>query len=77
MEFKVEDVRLLDGTQVLSVAVFNKGYSRIIIDDHCWVIMNGEKFSAWIFPEAAKILKHLPIRPDDYKPYQDYLRAAA
>lgn len=53
------------------VAVFNNGNSVIVEDDHCYVIRNwsGTRqrwgWSAWIFPEALKVLASLPDNPDD------------
>lgn len=52
-----------------AVAIFNDGHSMIVVDDHCYVIMNwnGETWvrSAWIFKEALGVLKSLPDDPDD------------
>lgn len=51
-----------------TVAVLNEENTVIVVDDHCYVIKNwnGKEFgrSAWIFPEALKVLKNLPDNPD-------------
>ena len=47
-------------------AQFNKGYSFIILDDGCYQIVNGNKISSHIFPEALEVLKTLPD-PRDIK----------
>ncbi len=60
------------GSQI-SVAQFNKGYSHIVVDDGCWIIMNGRETSSWIFDEAVQVLKQLPNSPSDYKPYTDWV----
>ena len=67
IEFKVE----MHGGST-SVAVFNDGYSRIVIDDNCWVVKNGDNYSEWIFEEAMEVLKQLPNKPNDYKPLLDF-----
>jgi len=46
------------------VAILNDGYSRIVVDDSCYVIKNGEKYSSWIFKEALDVLKLLPNDPN-------------
>ncbi|MDD5589217.1 MAG: hypothetical protein PHP92_04135 [Candidatus Nanoarchaeia archaeon] len=74
MKLKVETIKLNNGDDVISVAEFNEKCSHIIIDDHCWNIINGDKFSSYIFPEAMSILKKLPDSPDKYKPYIKYLK---
>lgn len=49
-----------------AVAILNGGASAIIIDDHCYLVVNRipktDLFrpSAWIFPEALEALKTLP-----------------
>ena len=51
-----------DGTEFETKAIrsFNDGYSHIIIDDGCYQIVNGDKVSSHVFPEALDILKMLP-----------------
>ena len=65
------EIILKNGELVQYYAEFNKGYSHIIIDDGCWVIVNGEDGTAaiyaWIYPEAMENLKLLPNNPKDYK----------
>jgi len=58
---------------ISTVCQFNDGYSHIGIDDHCWLVLNGGKKSAWIFPEAVAILKALPSSPDEYQPWRDFV----
>ena len=71
--FRVEDISMKGGGIAVSVATFNDGYSNIIADDNCWVIVNGGKMSEWIFREAMEVLKQLPNTPSEYKPYINYL----
>jgi len=47
------------------VAEFNKGYSHIAVDDHCYVLLNGGEPSHWLFKEALQVLRRLPENPDD------------
>ena len=71
-EFKVEKIKLKKGNAT-SVAIFNDGYSHIIVDDNCWLIVNGDGISSWIFDEAMEVLKQLPNKPSNYKPYMNYI----
>jgi hypothetical protein len=71
--FKVQKVTLQTGSKITSVVEFNNGYSHIVVDDGCWVVVNGGMFASWIFPKALDILKKLPSNPYDYKPYMDSL----
>ncbi len=48
-----------------SYVQFNDGYSHIIIDGGCYIIINDNKPSAWIFEEALRELKKLPTNPYD------------
>ena len=48
-----------------SYAQFNDGYSHIIIDGGCYIIINNDRPSAWIFEEALQELKKLPENPYD------------
>lgn len=72
-KFEIKEWILSNGAKGISVAELNNGYSHIMIDDGCWVIANGSngnaEFSAWIFPEAKKVLDKLPVSPDDYEPW--------
>lgn len=74
MKLKVKSIKLNSGSEVISVAEFNDKYSNIIVDDHCWCIVNDGRMSNYIFPEAMKILKKLSDSPDKYKPYIKYLK---
>jgi len=62
------EVKSINGST--SFVTFNKGYSHIIVDGGCWVIVNGKNNSAYIFEEAMEALKKLPNKPTDYKPYR-------
>ncbi len=68
---------LENGAEVVAVAEFNDGYSHIIEDDHCWVIVNGRdgeaKSSSHIFDEAMRELRDLPDMPARYRPLTDVL----
>lgn len=61
--------KLTNGEEVHPITTFNKGYSHIIVDDGCYVIVNGDPgklgSSAWIFREALEVLKTLPIDPSE------------
>lgn len=52
-----------------TVAVLNDGNTAIVVDDHCHAIRNwtGEEWgwSSHIFPEASRVLRSLPVLPDD------------
>jgi hypothetical protein len=56
-------ITLRTGVKVTPIATFNDGNSHIIVDDHCYVIVNktGDyyDFSPWIFPKALEVLKGL------------------
>jgi len=59
-------ITLDNGAKVESVAEFNDGNSHIIEDDHCYVLVNRDKddrfaMSPWLFPEALRVLRKLPI----------------
>lgn len=69
---KLKSVRLSSGGIVPAVAEFNNGYSFIVVDDGCWCVVNGNEFSAWVFPEATAVLKQLPDSPDEYGPYREW-----
>lgn len=64
----------LGGSTVIAVACFNKGYSHIAVDDNCWIVVNGDRMSPWIFAEAMEVLKTLPNKPSEYKPLADFRR---
>lgn len=55
-----------------TVAIFNDGFSVIVVDDHCYCVKNRKDddwaFSAWIFREAIDALRDLPDDPDEAKP---------
>lgn len=46
------------------VAELSRGYSHIAVDDHCYVLLNGGRMSAWWFREALDILRTLPENPE-------------
>ena len=78
IKFEIKELR--DGQDV-SVCTLNKGYTHIIDDDHCWVILNGKGtkkqpygVSAWIFPKAMEVLKCLPNCTKDYEPLMLFLQ---
>lgn len=48
------------------VALFNQGYSKIIVDDGCYQIVNGDNISSHIFDEDVEVIKMLP-NPKDLK----------
>ena len=77
IKLKIEDI-IVDndegGYETTSVAEFNGGYSHLIEDDHCWLVVNGGGTSAWIFEEAVEVLKQLPNSPDDYEPLQKHVK---
>lgn len=52
--------------EVFAFAEFNGGYSHIVEDDGCWVVLNGGKPTSHIFPEAMEHLKQLPTDPKDH-----------
>ena len=74
--FETGEIAFPNGSRATYVAKLNKGYSHIIVDDNCWVIVNGEDGqagnSAWIFEEALDALKQLPSNPADYAPYREF-----
>ena len=76
---KMGFIRLANGSRATYVAEFNNKYSHIIVDDNCWVLVNGDdgaaEFSAWIFKEAKEILDQLPVMPSEYKPFVDYINS--
>lgn len=74
----MHEIILDNGEKATSIATLNDGYTDIIVDDGCYVIVNGGihehadpnkkgrgKFSAWIFKEALVVLKTLPENPND------------
>ena len=61
----MKKIKIYTGEYVTPVAEFNDGCSHIIVDDGCYIIVNGEKFSPWIFREALAVLKTLPENPKD------------
>lgn len=64
-------VKTHTGGAVLAVAEFNGGYSRIVVDDGCWAVMNGDRLSPHVFAEAAEELRRLPASPRDYTPWRE------
>jgi hypothetical protein len=74
---KLGFINMESGDKAIYVAEFNNGFSHIIVDDSCWVIVNGydgeAKQSSWIFPEAKEALNKLPNSPLDYMPYIDFV----
>jgi hypothetical protein len=53
-------ITLNNGEVVDTIVTFNNGYSHFIVDDGCYVLINGVARSPWIFPEAFRVLKTLP-----------------
>ena len=68
----LKKVRLHNGGDAIAVAEFNNGYSHVVVDDHCWVVVNGGYPSAHLYREAMAVLKQLPDHPNDYGPYREY-----
>lgn len=53
------------GFEEETIATFNDNNSHIIVNNHCYVIVNRGRdgkydISSWIFPEALEVLKNLP-----------------
>jgi hypothetical protein len=69
----------LRGANAVAVAVaeFNGGYSHIIEDDGCWVVVNGGADEArptpHIFSRAMAELRGLPDNPGHYRPLLEVL----
>ena len=76
---KIGTIRMKSGTEAIFVSEFNEGYSHIIADDGCWVVVNGisgeAMSSAWIFPEAKAELDQLPASPTQHGPYLERIGA--
>jgi len=79
-EYPKWEVKKLTENKHLSLVEFNDGYSHICVDDHCYMVVNGDEesgydYSARIFPEAAQLLKELPDSPDHYEPYKKWMES--
>jgi len=69
MEFKKQEITIEreNGSTYTDTAVasFNNGFSHFIVDDHCYVLVNGNKWAYHLHPEAVEVLKKLPSNPDE------------
>jgi hypothetical protein len=55
---------------VVSVYQFNGGNSHIVVHRDCWAVVSSGILLEHIFADALEILKTLPNRPLEYKPYK-------
>ena len=47
------------------VCTFRDGFSHIIVDDGCYQVVNGNRISSHIDPEALAVINELPKNPKD------------
>jgi len=66
-----KSVTLQNGSVCTPVATLKDEYggvSHIIIDDHCYVLVNGNGTSEYWYTEAVGAMHNLPIDPRDLEP---------
>jgi len=63
--------------ECVSVASFNRGNSNFICSEDCYVLVNGNHISNWLFEEAVQILKELPDPKEMYKLVKKYKKMMA
>lgn len=66
VEEETKTITLENGSEFEVVAFFNNDYSKIVADDSCYLIVNGDRLSPYIFDKAIEVLKVLP-KPQDLK----------
>jgi len=66
VEEETKTITLENGSEFEVVAFFNSDYSKIVADDSCYLIVNGDRLSPYIFDKAIEVLKMLP-KPQDLK----------
>lgn len=66
IEESTKTITLENGSEFEVVAFFNNDYSKIVVDDSCYLIVNGNRVSQHIFDKAIEVLKILP-KPQDLK----------
>jgi hypothetical protein len=70
VEEETKTITLENGSEFEVVAFFNNDYSKIVADDSCYLIVNGNRVTQHIFDKAIEVIKVLP-KPQDLKRNRD------